>query len=297
MFKRNFLFTTGFIIISLFATSQDFAKQFKDLLSEKDTTATLTLLKNWETAKPKDPELFIAYFNFYVRQSKKEIVSLTPDKKNQPAFEVTDSTGKAVGYLSSTMNYNPVILKKGFDYIDRGISLYPSRLDMRFGKVYMLGEAESFQEFTRVIVETIDYGNKINHAWLWKEGKPLEDATKFFLSSMQDYVTTLYNTEDDKLLPLMRQISEAVLKYFPKHVESLDNVALTYLLTGDNDNALKYLLKAEEAAPKDVIVLFNLAEVYKRKGDKAKAKSYYEKVIKFGTDEEKKDAKEKLKEL
>jgi tetratricopeptide (TPR) repeat protein len=297
MLKKSVLLTTIFTAASLFALSQNFEQQFKDLSSKKDTIGQLKILKEWELSKPRDPELFIAYFNFYVTKSRKEIVSVDKDKKNQPSFVLTDSTGKSVGYLSSSLKYDPATLQKGFDYIDRGIALYPARLDMRFGKIYMLGEAENFSEFTRVLVQTIDYGNKINHAWLWKEGKPLEDAKHFFLGSMQDYITTIYDTEDDKLLPYIRQISEAVLNYFPEHVESLANVALTYLIGAEYDKALPYLLKAEKVAPKDIIVLNNIAETYKRKNDKVNAKIYYEKIVKYGSAEEAQDAKEKIKNL
>lgn len=50
----------------------------------------------------------------------------------------------------------------------------------------------------------------------------------------------------------------------PNHVESLNNVALTYLVAGNYDKALFYLLRDETLAPKDVIVLNNIAEACKR---------------------------------
>jgi tetratricopeptide (TPR) repeat protein len=202
-----------------------------------------------------------------------------------------------VAYLNSSVKFKSAILQKGFDYIDKGIALYPTRLDMRFGKIYMLGQAENYTEFTKYLVATIDYGNSIKDAWTWKEGKPLADAKQFFLGSMQDYIATIYNTEDDNLLPLMRKISETVIKYNPTHVESLSNVALTYLINGNYDKALEYLLKAEKLTPKDVVVLNNIAQAYKRKKDKINAKLYFEKIIKVGSAEEIEDAKQQLKEL
>ena len=297
MVTKPFLIATCLCLVSFFSFSQNFQKQFKDLFEKKDTLGQEKLLKQWEAAAPKDAELFIAYLNFYSRKSMREIVELNSKKKDGDYLELTDSTGKTVATMGSDIYYDRNILQKGFGYIDRGISLYPTRLDMRFGKIYMLGEVEDFPEFTKMIVETIDYGNKIKNAWLWKDARPLEDAENFFLNSMQDYVITIYNTEDDNLLPYMRQISEAVLKYHPRHVESLANVSLTYVLVGENDKALPYLLKAETIAPKDIIVLNNIAEIYKRKNDTAKAKSYYEKIIKWGNAEEVEEAKAKLKEL
>lgn len=296
--QKTIFLSTVFILTSLLSFSQDFARQFKDLSSKNDTSGQVKLLSAWSTASPNDPELFIAYFNYYVRRSMTEVISLDKTQKDKNSFVVADTgSGKTVAYLNSSTKYKSDILQKGFDYINQGISLHPTRLDMRFGKVYMLGQAENYSEFTKEIIATIDYGNKINNAWLWKEAKPLENSKQFFLSSLQDYITTIYNTEDDNLLPLMRQISETVIKYYPDHVESLSNIALTYLITGDYDKALPYLLKAEKVAPKDVIVLNNIAEAYKRKGDKTNAKSYYEKVIKYGNKDEIQDARQKIRSL
>lgn len=298
MLKKAAPITVSLFLVSFLAQSQNFRQQFQDVFSRQDTAGQAKVLTAWEASRPTDPELLIAYFNYYAQNSRTETLSLDSRQQEGESIVVSDTgTGKPVAFLNSSTRYNTEILRKGFDYIDRGITLYPMRLDMRFGKIYILGEAESYEAFTKAIVETIDYGQKINNAWLWKDGKPLKDARQFFLSSMQDYVTTLYNTEDDSLLPLMRQISEAVLKHYPNHVESLSNVALTFLIIGDYEKALPYLLKAERIAPKDVIVLNNIAEAYKRKGDKQMAKAYYEKIIRVGSEEDAQDARNNIRAL
>jgi tetratricopeptide (TPR) repeat protein len=298
MFKSNkFQLSLAIFLIAFSAQAQEFEKKFKELAGRNDTAAQSRLLKDWEVAEPKNPELYIAYFNFYASKSMEDVIALE-EKPKVEALQLNDTgTGKPVGYLNFSTRYRSDILQKGFDYIDKGLALHPNRLDMRFGKIYMLGEAENFEMFTKVLIETIDYGNSIKDAWLWKEGKPLEDAKQFFLGSMQDYIATLYNTENDDLLPNMRQISETILKYNPDHVVSLANVALTYIIKEDYDKALTYLLKAEKFDPKDIIVLNNIAEVYVRKKDKSNAKIYYEKIIKDGSKEEADDAREKLKKL
>jgi len=280
--------------LCFFANAQDFHSRFKQACDKNDTTAQSNILQQWSAANAKDPELFIAYFNYYVTKARREMISVGPNQNNN-GFELSDSTGKKVGYLGSSVNYDLAILQKGYDYIDQGISLYPTRLDMRFGKVYMFGQTENYAAFTKTLVETIDYGNSIGGAWLWKEGMP--DSKKFFLGTIQEYMNTLYNTGDDNLLPNMRDVSEAVLKYYPDHVESLSNVAITYIVIGQYDKGLPYLLKAEKLAPKDVIVLNNIAEVYTRTNDKQNAKIYLNKIIKYGNKEEQQDAKERLKAL
>jgi cytochrome c-type biogenesis protein CcmH/NrfG len=57
------------------------------------------------------------------------------------------------------------------------------------------------------------------------------------------------------------------------------------------------LQDAEKLAPDDFVVLNNLAQAYKRKGDKTKAIAYFEKVVKFGDAETTEFAKKELLEL
>lgn len=290
--------TITLILTSCISFSQSFQKQFDELSKKKDFEGQEKVLANWKTTNPKDPELFIAYFNHYINKSRSEVIILDTQQKNNEALELIDTTaGMPVAYLSSAVDYNQNNLQKGFKYIDQGIALYPNRLDMRFGKIYMLGEVENYTEFTKEIMETLAYDHKLKNAWLWKEGKQVEDPKEFLLGSIQSYVNTIYNTEDDNLLPLIRQISETVIKYYPDHVESLSNIAVTYVINGEYDKALPLLLKAESLAPKDAIVLNNIAEAYKNKGDKENARLYFEKVIKYGNAEEVQDARSKIKRL
>lgn len=286
------------VFSSLFAAGQHYKEQFAEVLGKNDTGAALQLMHRWKEHAPKDPELFIACFNYYVQRSREEIISLNPAKKDAQSFTVNDSaTGEPIAFLSDGIQYQPGLLQQGFACINEGIALYPKRLDMRFGKIYMLGEAGNYDTFAREIIAATEYDHKIGHAWQWSEGKPLENAGAFFLSSLQTYINTIYNTGDDNLLPLMRSISETVIRYYPDHVESLSNIALTYLIAGDYNHALSYLLKAEHAAPEDIVVLNNIAEAYQRKNDAVNARVYYEKIIRYGDKNDAMDAKEKMSRL
>jgi tetratricopeptide (TPR) repeat protein len=109
-------------------------------------------------------------------------------------------------------------------------------------------------------------------------------------------VAQLYNAGDDQLTR-MRRIAQAVLKYYPRNVESLSNLAITYGLQGDYNKALDALLQAEKIMPRDVIVLNNIATMYERKGDKLNAIKYFELTAKHGDKDTKDAAVKRLKEL
>ncbi|HHC80321.1 MAG TPA: tetratricopeptide repeat protein, partial [Flavobacteriia bacterium] len=100
-----------------------------------------------------------------------------------------------------------------------------------------------------------------------------------------------------RLLNNMKQISETVLKYYPNNVESLSNISVVYLLNGEYDKGLAPLLKAEKINPKDYIVLGNIAQTYKLKGNKKMSIKYYEKMLKYGDGQTKEFAKEQIANL
>jgi tetratricopeptide (TPR) repeat protein len=214
------------------------------------------------------------------------------------SLELKDpKTNQVVAFLNQGgMSYNRQLIDKAFYYIDLGISKFPQRLDMRFGKIYILGEISNYDEFSREIVKTIEHSTKINLKWTWIDNKTLEDAKNFMLGNIQTYVGQLYNAGDTQLIN-MRVIAQAVLKEYPDHVESLSNLAITYLLKNDYDTALPPLLKAAEIAPTDGVVLGNIAYCYNAKGDKTNAIKYYELTQKYGTEQSKAFATKKLEEL
>jgi tetratricopeptide (TPR) repeat protein len=223
-----------------------------------------------------------------------EVVGIEKKQKGENSLVLKDSTGKVAGFMNDETGYDPTLLHRGFEYIDKGIGLFPDRLDMRFGKIYMLRKIENYEAFTKEIINTIEYSGVNKNKWLWTDNKPEKDPEKFMLDAIQEYVLQLYNTGDDKLLDYMKRISESVLRFYPDHVESLSDLAIVYLLNKDYDKALDPLLKAEKLAPKDFIVLNNLAEAYKNIGDKSNAIKYFKKVQKYGDPEAKKAAGEEI---
>ncbi|OQP47322.1 hypothetical protein A4H97_07405 [Niastella yeongjuensis] len=287
-----------FLLVLLAGQSfaQNYKGEFYQLLKEEDTAAQRQLLQQWQLKNPTDAELYVAYFNYYFQASRQEMVELSDSGNGNASLALTDSAGSQVGFLSDDFDYDSALLQKAFQYIDKGINTYTTRLDMRFGKIYALGQIENYERFTNEIIRAIEMGNKLKSQWTWADNKKLENPERFFLSNIQEYVVQLYDAGDDQI-GRMRKIAQTVLRYYPRHVESLSNLAITYGLQGNYDKALESLLRAEKIMPKDAIVLNNIATMYERKGDKSNAIKYFELTAKLGGRETRDAAMEKLKEL
>lgn len=285
------------VLFAAQAFAQNYPRQFAKLLTQNDTTAQWQLLQDWEKAHPNDAELFIAYFNYYFSKSHIAALHIGPEAGAGDALQMQDSSGaETVAYITNDVTFDNELLQKGFNCIDTGIDKYPARLDMRFGKIYALGQLEHYDAFTNEIIKIIDWDNKFDHQWTWTDNVRVTNPKQFFLHAIQDYVVQLYNAGDEQLMR-MQQVAQAVLKYYPAHVESLSNLAITFGLQGNYDSALEALFKAVKIAPRDAVVLNNIAYMYEQKGDKTNAIKYYELTAKHGDKEARASVAEKLKKL
>jgi tetratricopeptide (TPR) repeat protein len=294
---KQILIILTFSVLTNFTYGQDYKSQFDKLRQEGDTIRQLELLKKWELEDPDNPELFTSYFNYYFLKSRQEFVSMTTKQPKGESLQLEDSTGQIAGFIGSEFIYNKDILQKGFEKIDQGILLYPNRLDMRFGKIYALGQIEDWENFTQEIVRAIEFSLKNTNEWTWTNNEKRVDGKDFFLSSIQDYQLLLYETENDDLLVNMRTIADEILKIYPDHIESLSNISITYLLIGEYDKGIEALLKAEKIVPDDGVVLGNLAHGYKLKGDIDNSIKYYEKMLNLDDPEAVEFAKHQIKFL
>ena len=283
--------------ISVLVFGQTNYEKFQKLFKINDTAKITSLFVEWEQTNPNEPELYTSAINFYFANSKQEIISLDREQKSKANFQFTDSTGKVAGYISSNLGYNPDKLGKAIKYANTGIDKFPDRLDIRFGKCYMLQQIEDYDNFTKEVIKTVEYSQVNKNNWLWTGNKKQEDGEGFFLEAIQTYLRELYNTEDDKLLPNMIQIGESTLKYYKSNVAILSTTSVALMLTKNYDKAIEYLKTAEEINPKDFIVLNNIAQGYKLKGDKANAIRYYELTEKYGDEQAKKQARQNIKDL
>jgi tetratricopeptide (TPR) repeat protein len=277
-------------------------QQFTLLIENEDTLGQRILLENWEKRTLNDPELYVAYFNYFVKKSRSEVLVIGQDLK-QNAYMVLEienqdsSKQNGAEYMYKQVTYDDLYTQKAIEWIDKGIERFPNRLDMRFGKIYFLGLLENYEAFTEQIIQTIDYSAINQNQWLWSENSALEQPKERMLSSIQDYQNDLYATSKDTLLYNMQKIAEAVLKVYPDHIESLSNIGAVYFLLGQYEKALTPFYAAYQLNPKDLVVINNLAETYNELGLNIKAEAYYRLMKKYGDKQDKKYAKAKIKQL
>ena len=164
---RFFIAFTGLVTFCITGQARTYYQQFSALTFKTDSVQQLALLNKWQADDPNDPELYVCFFNYFVNKSTHELVSLDKRPGDNTSMEIQDSTGNTVGYIEDQVWMDPQNLTLAFSYIDEGIKAFPDRLDMRLGKIFILGKADSFASFTSELIEAAHHGHEIGNKWLW----------------------------------------------------------------------------------------------------------------------------------
>jgi tetratricopeptide (TPR) repeat protein len=239
------------------------------LLNDKKYPELLALLGRWENSDPTNPEVYIAYLNYYL----------------------------AVGHMNPSVTYDDKSIAAGISKLNEGLKYGTERLDMYFGKIHILNEVQDYVGAGDVLVQVLNRSVENHNGWLWSDNKPVEDGQEFLLNVIQDYYRKWIDAETQESLAVVQNASETQIKLYPGHIYGYNNLAYSFALRRNYAAALTYFLKAEQIDPHDLLVINNIAQTYERLGNKAKAKEYYRKILMAGTDEQKKYAQEQLDRL
>lgn len=250
-----------FLIIALTAMltaqAQSYPDQFQEALDRNDFKAQRAILADWQQAAPTDIDLYIARWNYYVNNYMGE-----------------DQTGD----LSAR---DHAIVDSGFAVIDEAIALYPEQLELRFGKIYFLGQIMQWDDFEKEILRTLDYSEQIRHRWTFND--LMGQGVALMTEGMQDYQSDMFATIADKqhltaadslMVMRIRRVAHRTIQVYPSNVAAMNMLAVSHMLLGDNDTAVKHLLRAEKIEPTNPVILSNLVQAYTRLGKKKEAKIY-----------------------
>lgn len=272
---------------------------FNALIGQGDTALITSFLAQWEQQDKGSADLYAAKFNYHVWLSMEQVVNIGDTPKGENFLELTpaDSTGSNAQYMYADFSYRPSEVAKAMEVIDAGINRYPNRLDLRFGKVYLLGETKNYHAFAEEVVKAFQAGVASGQNWLWTNNQTVPDGEAVMLSSVQDYIVQLFDTETDSLGEEIGMIASAVLAVYPNNIENLSNLSIAYMLTGKFSEALIPLKQAEAMHPQDAVILSNIAWCYLEMKDEKNATAYYEKVMQYGDPEMKEFAAYQLEQL
>ena len=234
--------------------AQSYSDAFDEAFSRNDVKAQREALQLWHQEAPDDVNLFIARYNFYANQA------MNPNV-------VDADTPLADSALMA---------------IDEGITHFSDRLDLRFGKIYFLGELGKWDAFVDEIGRTLDHSVQINHRWIFPN-VPDDMMEDLFTEAMNDYLVTMFGSISDTarltaadtiMAKHIQGLAKRIVQLFPGDFPSTYMLALSHLMLNENDKAYKYLMRAEKISSSSVNLLQSLVKVCRLLGKVAQAEEY-----------------------
>ena len=193
---------TAFLAISAVAGAQNKEEESEklskryDLVVSKlgyDGVGVETILNEWEKVDSLNQKMLVARYNYYLTKSQdNQVVTKDSDKYlgMNPLLSLKDSTGKNVYYYQETF-YDDSLFSMAMKSLDKVISVYPDRVDLRFMKAASLVsyEKDSPDMALSVLSDIIDMDAKGTKKWEY----PGQEMTgELFRTVIQEYCQTFY---------------------------------------------------------------------------------------------------------
>jgi tetratricopeptide (TPR) repeat protein len=283
----------AFIIALLSLSCQspkiNYEEKYETLLKDEKYDELHEHLKIWESKEANNPEMYIAYFNYYTNKGKPFKVLIDKEGKdgNQTFTVYHHETGEAVDSFNGSLQYDKDDFIKAVEYLDKGLSFAPNRLDMRFGKISTLNKIEHYKEAGNELYTVLKISKEIDNNWLWVNNEKMENGESFFFSNIGDYYQLWFDAETEESLAQVKQCIEKQIELYSGDIFSYDILGIYYYIKGQFQETLKYFLQAEMIDPNDCITLMKVGQIYLEVGNKQKAQEYFTKILKIGNERDK----------
>ena len=230
--------------VLLSAQTSQFEKRYNLLVSQFGPAGVgvETVLDNWAKVDSTDYKLLLARFEFYFTKAKSSTVVTRPEKKYlgmSPVFTLKDSTGNDVNYYQVDI-FDDELYGKAVKVVDKAISLYPDKIDLRFLKAnaYIAYEKESPDMALAYLQDLAQKDAQRKKPWNYGDS---ETEKGFFEDAMLEYCVSFYTIGSSQSYEAFRVLSEKMLELHPGSLEYTNNIGTYYMVAKeDYKTALKY---------------------------------------------------------
>lgn len=257
-------------IVNLYG--RDYQKEATELLQNGNFDQCITLLKEWEKVEPKNLEINIFYFNYYMQRNAQHIPTMGKMKD-----------GRYGGYDRVIYDLNDV--KTAVSYFDKITKKQPNRLDVRSSKCTAYIYSEQYDLACDTLIEIIDYSKKNKNAWTWSENKSpselgLVQGERLLFQVLDECFGGLfYPFEENK--EYVKRLFEKEIEVYPNNTWALNHGARYYMAAKEYKKSIELLKRAVELDQNDFVIIGNLGYSYELDEDYLNAKKWYEYMLKM----------------
>lgn len=258
-----------------------------------------TVLNNWEKEDSTNVKMLLGRFYYWFEKSRTSQVEPKPTRKYlgmEPMLTLKDSTGNDVHYFQ-VHTYDDELYGEALKAVDRAISIWPDRLDLRFVKVnaYIAYEQESPDMALACLMSLVDENASRGDSWTY-DAEKTEDG--FFEEAMQEYCYSFYALGTPAAYDAFLALSTRLTEAFPDNPGFMNNIG-SYHMVARNDckTACKYYNKVLKSDPSNYIAIKNGIVASRKIRNVKQEKKYLEMMVKHGPEKDRLQAQGRLKAL
>ena len=286
------------------ARADEFTDKFEKLRDAGDKEAVEKFLKQAAKTEADNPNYYATAGDYWWSQAGEAVVvpalpagEFQLDPKD---FSITDpKTGKKVGKMGPAKRSDSAHGQLALNTLTKGAKKFPHRADLAFGLAHLQKEAGQHDGYVETLIGLLAHAKEKPESLRWMEDEKLpQPAETYIPESAQPYSAALFKANSPATDKLCGKLLDAITDTYPDHPYAYNLKAALADANGKPKEAVKMLETAHEKAPKDALVLSNLAGAYAKIGDNEKAIEAYENVLKLKPNpRSKKKAEAELKKL
>ena len=243
------------------------------------------LLQKWEKENPNDPDLMTGWYNYYLN-------------RNLTYGNFEGYMGNGIYGTYSKAIYDEKDLKTAISYLDKALKNYPYRMDIHFGKINSLLNAEHYSEAIDAIIYFLKIYDKNKKEWYWSYNQSFTEnqwnVEEVIIDALNSYCHLFdFSTQRESI----KKCLETILKYFPKNVIFLNYMANYYVTEKNYTKSIEFLLEAYKYDPNDYIIVANLAFDYEDIQNYEESRKWFKILASMNSEEAKKYGNEGLERL
>lgn len=162
----------------------------------------------------------------------------------------------------------------------------PWRLDVRFSLAWLYADMGDFDAQYDLLAQTLQMSDKgwRNLEWLAGEKLPRR-SSKLITRALQGYIAFCFDLKTKDRDEDARQMARLAITFYPHWAEAYRDLSTFFARRQDWPRAVKYLLIANQKAPKDSSILCAIGDTLDQLGKKKEAKIFYRRVIELNNNE------------
>lgn len=219
-----------------------------------------TFLSKHEDQYQTDPEYFVLLLNHTVLKGESRQIVLEQGAPENGDLEIVSiETGEAVGLMGERLSYDQTLFTKNIQLTRNALQYFPERLDIHFGVILAAEKIEDWQVVGEHTVDILKISKRINNKWTWGTVNSLEgNPQEFLINNILNKTSALFYVNNPQADSALKNISNALIEYYPELVYGYANLGGYYLAHKEYDRAEQYFSQALKIDPDDPIVLGNL---------------------------------------